>query len=121
MCIHPIVPSLTISTNLLVLEFDGNSVAPNVDTNVSCVPSDLRAPVQWRYNNELYPSIPEDLEVTFSPAGLNHTATFSRVYSDPTSPPNRTYTLFCDLINADLPTNESITAQNVTVRYLYSE
>ena len=61
-----------------------------------------------------------DLEISFSPLGLNHTATFPRAYRE-TSPPNRTDILICDLVNTEIDNSIELNPQNVTVRFLQSE
>ena len=82
---------------------------------VSCIPSDLRAPVRWTTHMGM---VPADYQITFSPRDLSHTATFASVYNP--TPPNRTETLFCDLINADQP-DQPVSPQNVTVRFIQSK
>ena len=62
--------------------------------------------------------IPADYQITFSPIGFSHIATFASVYNP--TPPNRTETLFCDLINVDQP-DQSVNPQNVTVRFIQSK
>jgi len=73
------------------------------------------APVQWTTRMG---AVPQDYQITFSPRGLSHTATFARAYVP--TPPNRTETLFCDLINVDQP-NTPVNPQNVTVRFIQSK
>ena len=62
--------------------------------------------------------IPADYQITFSPIGFSHIATFASVYNP--TPPNRTETLFCDLINVDQP-DQPVNPQNVTVRFIQSK
>ena len=110
------VPTLNISTNLLVHQYNGPFLPMGQSPpQVSCIPSDLRAPVQWTTSMGM---IPADYQITFSPIGFSHIATFASVYNP--TPPNRTETLFCDLINVDQP-DQSVNPQNVTVRFIQSK
>lgn len=110
------VPSLSISTNLLVNQYSGQSVLGGERApQVTCTPSDTMAPVQWTTRMGV---VPQDYQITFSPRGLSHTATFASAYIP--TPPNRTETLFCDLINVDQP-NTPVNPQNVTVRFIQSK
>ena len=110
------VPALNISTNLLVHQYNGPFLLMGESLpQVSCIPSDLRAPVRWTTRMGM---VPADYQITFSPRGFSHIATFARVYNP--TPPNRTETLFCDLVNVDQP-DQPVSPQNVTVRFIQSK
>lgn len=117
----PAVPTLAISTKLLILEYNGNTSASNSTHLVTCIPSDLRAPVRWRALTAVNNTVPLfQLQATFSPVGFNHSLTFPRVFNG--SPPNRTYMLVCDLLSPDVETNDSeVFPQYVIVRFLQSK
>lgn len=111
-----VVPTLNISTNLLVRQYNGPFLLMRGSPpQVSCIPSDPRAPVRWTTHMGM---IQADYQIRFSPRDLSHTATFASVYNP--TPPNRTETLFCDLINVDQP-NQPVNPQNVTVRFIQSK
>ena len=102
--------------NLLVRQYNGPFLLMRESPpRVSCIPSDLRAPVRWTTHMGM---VPADYQITFSPRDLSHTATFASVYNP--TPPNRTETLFCDLINVDQP-DQPVNPQNVTVRFIQSK
>jgi hypothetical protein len=79
---------------------------------VTCTPSDPRAPVQW-VNFMGY--IPLDIPVLFSPSELSHTATFLGDF-----PPDRSEVFICDLINVEEP-DVPVNPQNVTIRFISSK
>jgi hypothetical protein len=103
--INVTIPTLTISTDLLV------TMKPD-SGEVTCTPSDPRAPVQW-VNFMGY--IPLDIPVLFSPSELSHTATFLGDF-----PPDRSEVFICDLINVEEP-DVPVNPQNVTIRFISSK
>lgn len=73
------------------------------------------------YGSNLRQVLPRDLQASFDTSSqLFHTVTFPRTYEAQT-PPNVTYTLVCDLVNIELPSNVETSPQNVTVRFLQSK
>lgn len=97
-------PTLTISTNIAVT-LVGDSV------QVSCIPSDPMAPVQWSSSQ----TGEGQVLVTFSPRGLEHTAEFVAY-----EPSYRTELYTCDLINVDDP-DQPVDPQMVSVRVIPGE
>ena len=108
------VPTLSISTGLLVAQYTNGTVVGGEVPAITCSPSDSRAPVQW----SLYPSAYtfDEFKIQFTPTGLNHTVTFSNSYEQL---PQYTVTFICDMINVEEP-NVEIDRQNVTVRFITS-
>ncbi len=117
---HCAVPTLTISTQLLVLQYKGNQLVSNDTLSVTCLPSDPRSPVRWRELNLTYPNLPSELQAVFSPSLVNHTVTFPRIFNS-TSAPSLNYILICDLINPELQSTIQISPQYVWVRFLQSK
>lgn len=114
------VPTLSISTQLLVLEYMGNQLVSNNTPSVTCLPSDLRAPIRWRELNSTYPDIPSELQAIFSPRVVNHTVTFPRIFTSRVAP-SLNYILICDLINPDLQSTIQVSPQYVWIRFLQSK
>ena len=102
---------------MLVYEYDGNRLVGNTAPQVSCTPSIPNAPVRWRTFLGVYGMLPSDYETGLSPSGLNQTLSFPTEY-DATTPPKRTEVFICDLVNVELPDEEEVTPQNVTVRFI---
>ena len=98
------VPTLTISTGLLVIQVPSSGV-------VSCTPSDPEAPVQWTTSMG---DIPVGFPVIFS-RDLSQMATFTAV-----SRSNLTDEFICDLINVEEP-NQAVDPQRVSVRFVSGE
>ena len=110
------VPTLTISTNLLIEQYvNGVFVGEDESPTVTCSPSDLRAPVRWRSMLGIYGELPDDYEASLSPRGLNRSLTFPTTYL---TTPSRTETFICDLINVELSDEEETSPQMVTVRFI---
>lgn len=114
------MPTLRVSTQLLVLEYMGRQLVSNTSPSVTCLPSDLRAPVRWRGSDLTFPNLPADLEAVFSPHGVNHTLTFPRVFTSD-SAPSLNYIILCDLINPDLQSTIEVAPQYIWVRFLQSK
>lgn len=109
------VPTLSTSTSLLVAQYINGTAVGGESPNITCSPSDARAPVQW----SIFPLTHtfEDFNVDFLPTGLNHTVRFPTYYSQL---PSQTVTFTCDLINVEEPGVE-VDPQQTTVRLVQSK
>ena len=109
------VPTLSTSTSLLVAQYVNGTAVGGESPNITCLPSDARAPVQW----SIFPRTHtlEDFDVDFLPAGLNHTVQFPTYYMQL---PSRTVAFTCDLINVEEPGVE-VDPQQTTVRFVQSK
>jgi hypothetical protein len=93
------IPSLTISTELLVSQYvDGNEVNEE-SPEIVCLPSDPRAPVAWS-TLPVFIDLEQSYNAVFDPPGLNHTLQFPSYYRQL---PMGTLRVMCDLINVDEP------------------
>lgn len=100
-----IVPTLnTTSSTLVALISD---IVNGNGASITCIPSDLRAPVKWNIAKDF-----PDASVAYSPDGLFHTVTFY-------SAPHQTFTIKCDLVNIE-DEEVSIDPQEVNVRFISS-
>ena len=98
-----LVPKLHLSSSNLIALTDltnGNGVS------ITCLPSDLRAPVKWNIANDF-----PDVSVTYFPDGLFHTVTFY-------SAPQQSFTIQCDLV--DIEREIYVDPQEATVRFISS-
>ena len=113
---HSAVPSLSISTQLLVSQYvEGNEVN-NVSPEIVCQPSDPRAPVSWS-TLPVIVDLERNYNAVFDPPGLNHTLRFPTYYRQL---PMGTLRVVCDLINADQP-GEQIAPMTATVVFVESK
>ena len=111
------MPTLSISTNLLILQYSGSVLVPGMDRVVLCSPSDPEAPIRWRASDTSFPLLPSDLRVTLTEIG--QVLTLPEIYYE-INPPDRTIVLVCDLEGANIMSDE-ISPRNVTIRLLQSE
>ena len=110
------VPSLSISTNLLVSQYIDGTVVNNMAPELVCQPSDLRAPVQWS-TLPIFVDLEQDYSAQFVPSDLNHTIRFPRFYE---RLPAGTLRVVCDLINVDEP-GVMIDPMEATIIFIQSE
>ena len=97
--IYSAVPSLTISTELLVSQYvDGNEVNEE-SPEIVCLPSDPSAPVTWS-TLPVFIDLEQSYNAVFDPPGLNHTLRFPSYYRQL---PMGTLRVMCDLVNVDEP------------------
>ena len=110
------MPSLSISTELLVAQYVNGTAVDNPPPQIVCLPSDIRAPVQW---TTVAPILdPQtDFDVQFDPADLNHIIKFPTTYEQF---PAVSVMFICDLINPDEPDVE-VDPVRTTVVFIQSE
>ena len=107
------VPTLNVSRHFLVLQYSGRVVISEFQPSVTCLPSDPRAPVRWRSDGLVYPNLDPRLPLSFSPRGLNHTATLPNIFGEFIS--SSFLVLICDLVNVELRPDEDVNAQLVII------
>ena len=93
------MPSLSISTDLLVSQYVDGVELNNTPPEIVCLPSDHRAPVQWSSIHTLI-SLERNYGAEFVPTDLNHTLRFPAHYEQL---PTGTLRVVCDLINVEEP------------------
>ena len=110
------VPSLSISTDLLVSQYVDGRVIDGISPELMCLPSDPRAPVQWS-TLPVFIDLERDYGVQFVPFDLNHTIRFPRVYEQL---PAGLVTVVCDLIDVEEP-GVAIDPMEATIIFVQSE
>ena len=111
------MPKLSISTNLLVVQYNNGIAVRGSSPHLDCTPSDPRTPIKWTNSQSV--NLIDKYGVTFSPAGLNHIAHFPAYYEDMDTP----YVMAeftCDLINVEQP-NSPVDPQTAMVRFIKSK
>ena len=93
------VPTLSISTDLLVSQYVDGEELNGMSPELTCAPSDSRAPVQWS-TLPVYVDLEQQYSAQFVPPDLNQTLRFPAVYE---RLPRGTLRLTCDLINIEEP------------------
>ena len=111
------MPVLSVSTTLLILQYNGNRIASDADRSLYCTPSDSRAPIRWRERNTIFPILGRDLQENLVNMGqiLIFPETFYGI-----SPPDRTIELICDLHGSSINVAE-LSPRTIIVRFIQSE
>ncbi len=111
-----LVPTLNISTDLLVLQYRETTLISDTDPIIFCTPSDIRAPIRWRGLNTSFPFLPFDLQATLTEMG--QILILPQRYE--IRPPDYSILLVCDLQGDDVQGAE-ISPQIIRVQYLQSK
>ena len=97
-------------------QYVNGTVVGGTAPEVSCVPSDLRAPVRWT-TSPILVNLERDYGAQFVPSDLNHTLRFPTTYEQL---PEGSVAVVCDLINVDEP-DSPVDPMQATVFFVQSE